>query len=165
MAADPHPANQRPADQRPADQQWRDEQWPVLTRWLAGFPDAVLSGLDADGGPVSARCRPHPDHARQRLELVGPPALTLRPGPASLLCHSHDAELWRLRSFLVRGRIERSAAGWSFVPSRLVPGTGMSGPIGDLRGFVAARRRAARYLTRRGLPRPSVPWQHLRPSR
>ena len=36
-------------------------------------------------------------------------------------------------------------------------GVGMAGALGDARAFLAARRRAGRYLACRGLPRPVVP--------
>gem|GEM_PF-5270519 len=38
----------------------------------------------------------------------------------------------------------------------------MAGPVGDARSFLAARQRAGRYLARRGIPRPRVPWDLLR---
>ena len=44
----------------------------------------------------------------------------------------------------------------------LVPGTGLAGPVGDVRSFLAARQRAGRYLDRRGLQRLIIPWQLVR---
>jgi hypothetical protein len=136
--------------------------WPELVRDLARFPDAVLTGLDGRGYPLSVRCRPLPDHGRRLLRWARPPGVELVDGPASLLCHSHDERLGRLRSFAVRGELRGEDDEWVFTPRALVPGLGMAGPLGDLRVFVDARRRAARYLRRRGLARPRVRWARLR---
>jgi hypothetical protein len=145
--------------------------WDELTRALSRFPHAVITAKDTAGHPASARCHPRPDHAERILRLDPLPGFDLAAGPASLLCHSHDPRLWALRSFLARGTVtpdadgpDGGAAGWVFTPSRVVLGTGMAGPVADLRGFLAARRRAARYLARRGLTRPAIPWARLRSS-
>lgn len=136
--------------------------WPELVRELQRFPDAVLTGLDGAGSPVSVRRRLRPDADRRRLRCPRAVGVELIDGPASLLCHRHDEQLWRLRSFVVRGSLTRDGDEWTFTPTRLVAGPGMAGPLGDLRGFVTARRRAGRYLRRRGLPRPRVPWDRYR---
>jgi hypothetical protein len=142
--------------------------WPELTAALARFPDAVLTACDTDGYPASGRCRPRPDPVAQVLRIDPIAGLDLGAGPASLLCHSHNQHLWALRSFIAHGALthtdnDTDVAGWEFTPTRLSMGTGMAGPIGDLRGFLAARRRAARYLTGHGLARPAIPWARLRP--
>ena len=136
--------------------------WVELVRALGGFPDAVLTWLDDSGHPVAVRCRPGLDHDRQVVKFCATLPLPPRPGFASLLCHSHDARLWQLRSFLVKGRLDGVDGSWVFTPTALVPGTGMSGPLGDLQAFLAARKRAGQYLSRRGLSRPVIPWERLR---
>jgi hypothetical protein len=136
--------------------------WPELVRELQRFPDAVLTGLDGTGSPVSVRRRLRPEPARRQLHCPRAAGVELVEGPASLLCHRHDERLWRLRSFAVHGSLTRVDDEWVFTPSRLVAGLGMAGPLGDLRGFVAARRRAGRYLRRHGLDRPRVPWARYR---
>ena len=136
--------------------------WAELVRALGGFPDAVLTWLDDSGCPVAVRCRPGLDHDRQVVKFCETLPLSPRPGLASLLCHSHDARLWQLRSFLVKGRLDDVDGSWVFPPTALVPGTGMSGLLGDLQAFIAARKRAGRYLSRRGLSRPVIPWERLR---
>jgi len=65
---------------------------------------------------------------------------------------------------LRRGRLLTDGAEWVLHPTGMITGLGMSGPVGDLRVFLAARRRAGRYLAVRGLPRPQVPWWRLRSS-
>jgi hypothetical protein len=134
----------------------------TVERALARFPDAVLSGVDASGGPVSLRCRPRHDAQRGVLRCRRAPGVDLQDGPASLLWHGHDDKLAHLRSLQVHGTLVTDGAEWVVTPHRVVPGLGMRGPLGDLRVFLAARRRAARYLAARGLPRPRVPWERLR---
>ena len=130
---------------------------------LARFDGAVLSGLDDDGRPVALRGRARVEG--ERVLWPATPGTGLTAGPAALLCHSHDEKLWNLRSFQARGRIDRDDDGWEFRAHRVVDGTGMSGPLGDLAAFVAARRRAGRYLARRGVERPRVDWAALKAPR
>jgi hypothetical protein len=82
----------------------------------------------------------------------------LRPGPASLLCHSHDEQLWKLRSFVVAGDLIRAGDSWTLTASRYVSGGERSGPIGAIRYIQGLRATARRYLDRRGLERPRIPW-------
>ena len=139
--------------------------WDEVTKGLAQFPDAVLTSVDADGYPLSIRCRPRVDTATRVLRVPMQNGLELRPGPASLLCHSHDENLWNLKAFLVRGQIEPADGGWVFRPQKFIPGAGMGGPLGDLRAVVEARRAAKRYLTKRGLARPAIPWDKIKSTR
>jgi hypothetical protein len=82
-------------------------------------------------------------------------------GRAGLMCHYHDARLWHQRSFVVRGRVERSFGRWVFIPEQTIPGMGY-GRFPLLRMMIRGRRRAARYLQARRLPRPEVPWDQMR---
>lgn len=135
-----------------------------VPRRLAEFDDAVLTGSDAEGYPYSVRCRPTLDRpAAGPLELdLGPAGAALAPGPASLLCHEHDEELWNQKAFLVRGRLDRGDGGrWAFVPERFVPGVGIGGARGMARFLIGARRSAGAYLRERGLTRPRVPWHEI----
>jgi hypothetical protein len=133
--------------------------WAEITRRLPGFASAVLSGLDAAGDPVSVRCRPALDHHAQVLRVAVPEGLGLMAGPAGLLCHDHDEQLWSLRSFLLRGTLERTGHGWAFRPRQLVPGMDTT-PLSNLRLLRTGRRTARRYLAARGLRRPMIPWAH-----
>jgi hypothetical protein len=136
--------------------------WDELERYLPAFPSAVLTTLDAEGRPYSVRCRPGIKRSERllRLDLAAESAL-LRPGPASLLCHDHDEELWNLKSFLVRGKFERAEGEWTFVPERFVPGAGIGGALSMVRAIVDMRRSAAAYLKKRGLARPHIPWGEI----
>ena len=139
--------------------------WGEITRGLAQFPDAVLTTVDADGYPLSIRRHPQVDMAAQVLRVPTAGGVDLRPGPASLLCHSHDENLWKLRSFLIRGQIEPADDSWVFHPEKFIPGGGMGGPLGALRAIVEARRTAKRYLTIRHLARPAIPWDKIKATR
>lgn len=133
--------------------------WAEITDHLYGFESAVLSGLDKAGYPFSVRCRPYPDKSGAEVLTVWlPPGVPIRPGPASLLCHSHDENLWSLESFLVRGVLYKDAGGWSFEPGQFIPGAGIGGLLGKIRFFTGSRRRAHHYLQKRGLALPSIPW-------
>jgi hypothetical protein len=133
--------------------------WPDIARHLPRFSSAVLTGLDGGGDPVSVRCRPIPDRRARILRVAVPGGLGMVPGPAGLLCHQHDEQLWRLRSFLLRGTLERAGHGWAFRPRQLVRGMDTT-PVSNLRLLRDGRRTARRYLAARGLPRPTIPWEH-----
>jgi hypothetical protein len=136
--------------------------WAEITGHLYEFESAVLSGLDEAGYPFSVRCRPYPDASgTEALKIWLPPGTPVRPGPASLLCHSHDENLWNLKSFLVRGALVKDAGGWSFEPCRFIPGMGIGGLPAMIRFFISSRRKASRYLKERNLARPSIPWDEI----
>ena len=136
--------------------------WSEITGHLYGFESAVLSGLDEAGYPFSVRCRPYPDPSGAEVLRVRLPADTvLRPGPASLLCDRHDENLWNLKGFLVRGVLNKDDGGWSFQPVRFIPGMGIGGLPGMIRFFTRSRRNARRYLEKRGLARPRIPWNEI----
>jgi hypothetical protein len=136
--------------------------WPEIREHLYQFDSAVLTGLDAGGYPFSVRCRPYPDKSGAEMLRVALPADTpIRPGPASLLCHRHDENLWNLKSFLVRGSLDHDVGGWNFEPIRFVPGVGIGGLPAMMHFFVGSRRNAARYLKKRGLARPRIPWDEI----
>jgi hypothetical protein len=137
--------------------------WAKITKFLYQFESAVLSGLDDVGYPFSVRCRPYPDASGAEVLRVRLPAdAPLRPGPASLLCHSHDENLWKLKSFLVRGVLVRDDGGWSFEPGQFIPGAGIGGLPAMIRFFTSSRRNAERYLKKRGLARPRIPWDEIK---
>ena len=133
--------------------------WDEINAHLPSFESAVLTGLDADGYPYSVRCRPEP--ATRTLNVRLPAGTPVRPGPASLLCHRHDENLWNLKSFLVRGVLAREGESWVFHPERFVPGAGIGGPISMVGLVSGSRKNAKRYLKKRGLARPRIPWDDV----
>lgn len=135
--------------------------WDDIVEHLADFESAVLTAQDAEGYPYSVRCRPRIDPEERVLRIRLPADAPLRAGPASLLCHRHDENLWNLKSFLVRGTLSRDARGASLHPERFIPAAGIGGPMGMVR-FVAGSRRATKlYLEKRNLPRPRIPWAEI----
>ena len=136
--------------------------WSEIVSNLAKFSSAVLSGTDAQGYPFSIRCTPEVDQAGQVLRLNLSASVPIQPGPASLLCHSHDELLWKLKSFLVRGRLEQDDRGWVLRPEKFIPGGGVGGPLGEMQAMIRTRAIANRYLEKRGLPRPKVPWDEIK---
>ena len=136
--------------------------WAEIARYVPTFRDAVLSAPDGAGYPCSVRCAPRLDAAGRIVRVAVPPGVELRPGPASLLCHSHDEQLWHLRSCNVRGTLERDEQGWLLRPSRFIAGGGTGGALATLRLVRDLRRTAGRYLATRGLPAPVVPWERIK---
>ena len=52
--------------------------WADAAKWLAEFPEAVVTAVDADGYPVSVRqSAPRYDPATGRLPVVWPPDLAV----------------------------------------------------------------------------------------
>lgn len=132
------------------------DAYAEAARRLSTYRSAVLCSLDDDGTPTLRRVRPTADPAQRAFHLTGGPE-PLRAGPASLLCHSHDDELWHLRSMVTVGRLVPRDDGWSFLPSRFVPGAGTE-PLTLLRMIRQNRRTARAYLERRQQARPMIPW-------
>jgi hypothetical protein len=136
--------------------------WDEIMEHLPDFQSAVLTGVDTEGYPFSVRCWPYPDPTGVEVLRVQLRADTpIRPGSASLLCHKHDENLWNLRSFLVRGVLGRDERGWRLEPLRFIPGAGIGGLPAMARFFIGSRRNARRYLKKRGLARPRIPWDEI----
>jgi hypothetical protein len=136
--------------------------WDDIAKHLLDFESAVLTSVDAEGYPFSVRCRPEPDEVAQALRIHLPAGTPIQPGLAGLLCHKHDENLWNLKSFLVRGALTQDERAWVFYPRRFVPGAGIGGVFATVRFFIGSRRNAGRYLKKRELPRPRIPWDEIR---
>jgi hypothetical protein len=134
--------------------------WDDIVKNLKEYPSAVLTGLDENGYPISVRCKPEPIAAKRALRVRQTNGTGIQPGPAGLLCHRHDEWLWNLKSFLVRGRLERDLDGWILRPRRVTRGTSKDLP-GLVRLVRDGRRNSRRYLRERGISRPSVPWDDI----
>jgi Pyridoxamine 5'-phosphate oxidase len=124
---------------------------------LSDYPTLVLGTRDCDGTPRLQRVR---IAGRIGHDLVVDlPDGYIRPGPASLLGHAHDENLWHLSSAVLLGEIVSSRGRWLFRPTRAVVGGARSGgPLAQLRALHAMRRTAAGYLARHGMSRPAVAW-------
>ena len=132
------------------------DAYAETARRLPTYRSAVLCSLDDEGTPSLQRVRPTADAASRVFRVEGE-AEPLRAGPASLLCHSHDDQLWNLRSMVCVGRLEPRDGGWVFAPTRFVPGASRN-PVTILRMLRQNRRNTTAYLERRQLRRPSIPW-------
>lgn len=135
--------------------------WPQIEKYLPEFASAVLTGVDHTGAPYSVRCRPVLRAAEQVVQIALPPAAPLQSGPACLLCHTHNARLWNLKSLVVRGQLEQPAgdAAWVFRPESFLPGMGIGGWRSYVH-FVRHGRAATRaYFARRGQPTPKVDFE------
>ncbi|MFF4486410.1 pyridoxamine 5'-phosphate oxidase [Streptomyces sp. NPDC001544] len=127
---------------------------------LARHPSAVLAACDETGAPALARTRPVATDAGFAVTLPSDCAVTA--GPASLLVHRHDERLNHLRNTLVRGELRQTGHGWLLVPGTVVEPMGSGRPSDALRVLRRTKRATARYLERRGLPRPRVRWEAFR---
>lgn len=146
--------------------------WTKLCQALAHFPTVVLSWVDPDGYPISVRISSlEPIDGAQVLRFTPPAGLEPRVGPASILGHSHNEETWHLKAFLARGLLEHhddkeeeERAGWAFRPLTFIPGAGVGSPLDQVKPALRLRPTAKRYLKRRHLPRPAVPWDNIKRS-
>jgi len=134
--------------------------WAGTARRLGGYPDAVL-GTAADGEPPDlrrVRVTADPDTRLLRLSPAdgGPVPASLAGRRGSLLFHGHDERLSALRQFGVLGTLVPDAGGVALRPERFVPGAAPESPLGMARTVLRLRRTANRYLSDRGLDRPSV---------
>jgi hypothetical protein len=124
--------------------------WAEAAREIGKFSGGVLTALDARGFPLSVRQNSLAyDAATGTLPVKLPESLGAMEGPANLLCHSHNEQLWDMRMASIKGRLERRDGGWLFVTTAFKPAS----TLDQIRSF---RRSADAYLDKRGLPRPVV---------
>ncbi len=132
--------------------------WGDLVRSLGRYPTVVLTVLDGAGYPFSIRCVPRPDAVRQVLVIDVPDYVDAQPGPAGLLGHAHDDNLWNMTNVVAYGELQRDDDGWLFRARRLVEG---AAPRNRLRTQLRPRVSAERYVEKRGIEWPEVPWDRL----
>jgi hypothetical protein len=135
--------------------------WTEIEKHLPQFESAVLNARDGEGYPYSVRCHPEQDRPAGILRIDISDRTNLQPGPASLLCHSHDEELWNQKIFLLRGSLEETDDGHAFRPEKFVPSIGTGGPLGAVRMILGVRKATAAYLKKRNLERPRIPWTEV----
>jgi general stress protein 26 len=133
------------------------DAFAMAARQLANYSSAVLATLDETGTPWLIRLRPEVDADSGVVLLDIPPGEQVRVGPASLLCHGHDAKLWNLRSFVAVGDLEERDGRWALECSRYVPGMSRS-PLQAARMVRRCRRASRSYLQRRRLSDQPVMW-------
>ena len=135
--------------------------WAEIEKYLPLFESAVLNTADGEGYPYSIRCRPELDRPAEIFRIDLPGETDVQAGPASLLFHNHDEELWNQKIFLLRGRLEETDDGHTFTPEKFVPSIGTGGLLGTVHMIRSVRRASAGYLGRRNLVRPRIPWDEI----
>ena len=123
---------------------------PDPSKQLKRFSEGVVNAVDAEGRPYSVRQTTLAwDAASGTMPVKIPDILGPVAGPASLLCHVHDENLWNMRAALVKGKLERRGDGWVFVGTTFDP----QSPIKMIMGV---RKSMKSYLEKRGLDMPKV---------
>lgn len=124
--------------------------WDEAAKWLKKYSEGVITGVDKDGYPVSARQTSLVfDAASGTMPVVGLANLGAVEGPANLLCHFHDDKLWNMHAIQIRGRLERRGTEFMFVATGFTPPSMLK----MIRGMHAS---AKAYVEKRGLPKPIV---------
>ncbi|MFY1700944.1 pyridoxamine 5'-phosphate oxidase family protein [Micromonospora sp. WMMA1923] len=129
---------------------------------LAAYPSVVLAALDGSGAPLLMRTTV--TVGADGYRVVVPDGVEPVEGPASLLVHQHDAQLWNLHNANVRGELVRGTDGWMLRPRRLIEPAARHRPrrTDSLRTVRTTRAATRRYLERRGWKRPTIPWAAYR---
>jgi len=135
--------------------------WNDIVKNIEEYPSAVLTLVDERGYPFSLRCTAKPESSSQTLRLQLPEGLSVKSGPARLLCHKHDELSWNLESFGVSGTLEEDNRGWILRPHRFIPGLGTK-PLDLLKAIRNSRNATNNYLRKRGLKRPKIPWDEVK---
>lgn len=135
--------------------------WAEIMKHVSEYDSLVLTTVDAAGFPYSVRCQGRPDDERQILVLVGFAGQAVQAGPASVMAHYHNEQLWDLKSFLLRGRLEHGEDGWLFYPVKLVAQF-VENPVELFKNMFKTRKVVKRYLEKRGLERPKIPWDEYK---
>ena len=135
--------------------------WADIVKNLAEYPSAVLTIVDDGGYPFSFRCKPEPDASSQTLRLQLFDGVSVKPGPASLLCHKHDEWLFNMKSFGVSGTLEEDEQSWILRPRRFIPGIS-SKPLELLKMIRNGRKTTNNFLKKRGLKRQKIPWDEVK---
>jgi len=134
-----------------------------LATILEEYPSAVVSGVGQDGYPLSLRCNPILNHGSTILNIQLPASLPLAEGDASLLCHSHNEQLFDLRSVTIEGRLEKAGDIWQFHPTKVTQVMGRSRVLEFIEDVILKPRRNTRkYLAKANLPRPKISWARLK---
>lgn len=136
--------------------------WHLAAESISRFPEVIFTALSFDGYPVSVRQRsPHYDGETGEMRVRIPASVAVVPGPANLLAHYHDENLWNLTMIRIKGRVERRSNHWVFISTEFTPP-----PQGRLKPrwlmAKAMRRASRRYLATRDLKPPVVDWATIK---
>jgi hypothetical protein len=124
--------------------------WASAAKHMAKFDEGVVNAVDAEGYPLSVRQTSLPyDPNTGEMPVTLPDALGAVEGPASLLCHFHDENLWGLRAILLKGKLARREGKWIFVTTSFTPPS-------TWQMIKNVKKSARDYLAKRNLPWPVV---------
>jgi hypothetical protein len=136
--------------------------WHLVAKSLSRFPDVIVTAMSIRGYPVSVMQRsPRYDATTGEMPVLIPESVDVVPGPANVLAHYHDENLWNLQMMRIKGRLEKRHGDWIFVSTAFTPPPG-EGLKSRWRMATAMRRTSRRYLATRGLERPRVNWAVLK---
>jgi hypothetical protein len=134
-----------------------------VVRRLPAYADAVLATVVGEEAPVLRRVRPVPDLGSGTFRLAGADASEVRGATAAnLLLHRHDDQLGRLHQLGLVGTLEAAEGDVALRPTRVLAGAEATNPVALVRTVRGLRRTTRRYLERRGLTRPVIPWAEYR---
>jgi len=129
--------------------------WAEAAKCLAKYPDVVVTACDVDGYPISVRQATSAyDAVTGEMPVPLAEALRPAPGPAGLLCHSHNEKLWNQTTLTVKGRLERREDNWVFVGTAFTPPSLLAIP----QMIKRARASTNRYIANRKLEAPQINW-------
>lgn len=137
--------------------------YAALVRKLPSYRSGVLGWVRGDELPVLQRVQLRADPGGRQLLVSGGDGAAPTSGPASILLHSHNEQLWDLQMAGALGELLQQGDGWAFRPDRLMDGPAAAkGPIALVRALRSLRRTASGYLERRHLPRPQIAWDEFK---
>jgi hypothetical protein len=132
--------------------------WQLASESLSRFPELVVTALSSEGYPVSVRQRsPRYDAETGEMPVLMPASVAPVAGPANVLAHYHDEDLWNLRIVRIKGLLERREGAWIFISTAFTPPS-PEGFSSRWQMAKAMRRSSRRYLAARGMSRPKVNW-------
>ena len=125
--------------------------WHLVAKSLSRFPDVIVTAMSIRGYPVSVMQRsPRYDATTGEMPVLITESVDVVPGPANVLAHYHDENLWNLQTMRIKGRLEKCHGDWIFVSTAFTPPP-WEGNKSRWRMATTMRRTSRRYLATRGL--------------
>ncbi|HLY29385.1 MAG TPA: hypothetical protein VKQ36_00025 [Ktedonobacterales bacterium] len=143
-----------------------------LAACVKDYSSGVLTVVDETTGyPMSVRCAPQMDTAREVFIIPDAPLFTAGwRGKACLLFHRHNDRLEGLHQLVVRGELTREDGVLTLKVGEFVTANGRSdtdamphagAPLHMLQFLLLGRRKARAYLAKRGEPWPPIPYDKI----
>lgn len=132
------------------------------------YPSGVLTVVEDSGYPRSVRCVVDFDDVHELILFPTPPTDVVgRQGLACLLFHRHNVDLGGQRELLIKGELREEAGVLILRPDDFLTGSGRQdtdrmpyagSPLDIIRYMMLGRRKARKYLAKRGKPWSPRPW-------